>query len=223
MSISTIYRDRLRSSLLLGRHTLEIDLRDLLLYNEELGQTVQERPGEVVPLLESATTRLARQILNPLNAQGSLTAAGESSTGGGGAAGGSDAFFTGAHDAIGNAFDDHLPEVQVTLRSGMNMLHFRELTVGLDYLFFSFSAGFARSCASRLTNLHLLSSRGSVFQANTLTKLVRLPGIVINASSLSSRATVLKIQCKGCRSVKTTNQPAGMGGEGKGLPRKCDS
>lgn len=136
MSISTIYRDRLRSSLLLGRHTLEIDLRDLLLYNEELGQTVQERPGEVVPLLESATTRLARQILNPLNAQGSLTAAGESSTGGGGAAGGSDAFFTGAHDAIGNAFDDHLPEVQVTLRSGMNMLHFRELTVGLDYFSF---------------------------------------------------------------------------------------
>jgi hypothetical protein len=43
--------DRLRSSLLLGRHTLEVDLADVNLYNELLAQKIQERPGEVVPLV----------------------------------------------------------------------------------------------------------------------------------------------------------------------------
>lgn len=43
--------DRLRSSLLLGRHTLEVDLNDVLIYNEELGQILMERPGECIPLV----------------------------------------------------------------------------------------------------------------------------------------------------------------------------
>ena len=46
-----IYRDRLRSSLLLHHHSLEVDLRDLGVWNEELGQKVQEQPGEMVPLV----------------------------------------------------------------------------------------------------------------------------------------------------------------------------
>lgn len=46
-----IYRDRLRSSLLLHHHSLEVDLRDLGVWNEELGQKVQEQPGDMVPLV----------------------------------------------------------------------------------------------------------------------------------------------------------------------------
>jgi DNA replication licensing factor MCM5 len=46
-----IYRDRLRASLLLHHHTLDVDLRDLGVWNEELGQKVQEQPGEMVPLV----------------------------------------------------------------------------------------------------------------------------------------------------------------------------
>lgn len=46
-----VYRDRLRSSLLLHHHSLEVDLRDLGVWNEELGQKVQEQPGEMVPLV----------------------------------------------------------------------------------------------------------------------------------------------------------------------------
>lgn len=46
-----IYRDRLRSSLLLGKHTLDVNLNDLLLFNQELGQLFMERPGECVPLV----------------------------------------------------------------------------------------------------------------------------------------------------------------------------
>lgn len=46
-----IYRDRLRSSLLLHHHTLEVNLNDLGLYDGELAQKVQSKPGEMIPLV----------------------------------------------------------------------------------------------------------------------------------------------------------------------------
>lgn len=86
---------------------------------------------------------------------------------------------------------ESIPKVQVTLRSGLNMLQFRDLT------------------------------------ADTMNKLVRIPGIVISASVLSSRATKLHLQCRACRSVTTVHPSGGMGGVGggsdRGLPRVCDS
>ncbi|RSH93859.1 minichromosome maintenance protein 5 [Saitozyma podzolica] len=155
-----VYRDRLRSSLLLHHHTLDVDLRDLVVWNEELAQKVQATPGDMIPLLESALLRLARALLHPTLAE------------------------TGASTS---AAAESVPDMQVTIRSGMNLLQFRDLT------------------------------------ANTLTTLVRLPGIVINASQLSSRATQLHLQCKGCRTVKTVKVPSTLGGEKAALPRRCDA
>ena len=63
--------------------------------------------------------------------------------------------------------------------------------------------------------------------ANTMNKLVRVPGIVISASILSSRATKLHLQCRSCRSVRMVYPPGGLGGVGggsdRGLPRQCDA
>ncbi|RSH81781.1 minichromosome maintenance protein 5 [Apiotrichum porosum] len=154
-----VYRDRLRSSLLLHHHTLEVDLRDLVVYNEELAQKVDDQPGEMIPLLESALLRLARILVDP----------------------------AASNDPSSSRASELVPEMQVTIKSGKNMLQFRELT------------------------------------ANTLTTLVRLPGIVINASQLSSRATELHLQCKSCRSVKMTKVPGGIGGQTAALPRRCDA
>jgi len=60
-----------------------------------------------------------------------------------------------------------------------------------------------------------------------MNKLVRIPGIVISASVLSSRATKLHLQCRACRSPKTIYPPGGLGGVGggsdRGLPRVCDA
>ncbi|KAJ9095239.1 hypothetical protein QFC21_005605 [Naganishia friedmannii] len=183
------YRDRLRSSLLLGKHTLQVDLDDLLMWNEQLGQRVMEKPGECVPLLESALLRLSRQILHPLARSGQQAPAGAA----GGVANGNvglNGESSGLNGLGGQGLDAgelEIPEVQATIRTSQDMLQFRDLT------------------------------------ANTLSKLVRLPGIVINASQLSSRASSLCIQCKGCRTTKNIKQPGGMGGENKGLPRRCDS
>ncbi|KAI9637977.1 MCM2/3/5 family-domain-containing protein [Dioszegia hungarica] len=154
-----VYRDRLRSSLLLHHHTLDVDLRDLVVWNEELAQKVQEMPGDMIPLVESALLRLARQLLNP----------------------------TGAETGGSSSAVEMVPDMQVTIRSGMNLLQFRDLT------------------------------------ANTLTTLVRLPGIVINASQLTSRATELHLQCKACRSVKSVKVSSSIGGEKSALPRRCDA
>ena len=84
-----------------------------------------------------------------------------------------------------------IPKVQITLKSGLNMLQFRDLT------------------------------------ASTMNKLVRIPGIVISASVLSSRSTKLHLQCRACKSTKIVNPPGGLGGLGsgsdRGLPRVCDA
>lgn len=89
------------------------------------------------------------------------------------------------------AATEAIPRVQVTIRSGLNLLQVRELT------------------------------------ANTMNKLVRIPGIVISASVLSSRATKLHLQCRACRSTKIIYPQGGLGGLGsgsdRGLPRVCDA
>ena len=35
----------------MNHHTLEVDLKDLIAWNDELAQKVQEHPGEMVPLV----------------------------------------------------------------------------------------------------------------------------------------------------------------------------
>ncbi|KIK05555.1 hypothetical protein K443DRAFT_675113 [Laccaria amethystina LaAM-08-1] len=159
-----IYRDKLRGNLLLKQHLLEVDLRHVGLYNDELAHAIQDRPADVLPLFENAATKAARLILFPMaaNSEDRTEAAAEA-----------------------------IPKVQVTIQSALNMLQFRELT------------------------------------ANTMNKLVRIPGIVISASVLSSRATKLHLQCRSCRSTKIIYPSGGMGGVGggsdRGLPRICDA
>jgi DNA replication licensing factor MCM5 len=57
------------------------------------------------------------------------------------------------------------------------------------------------------------------FQASYISKLVRLPGIVISASVLTSRASQLHIMCKSCRHVAHLTVSGGF--SGFTLPRRC--
>jgi DNA replication licensing factor MCM5 len=63
--------------------------------------------------------------------------------------------------------------------------------------------------------------------ADTMNKLVRIPGIVISASVLFSRATKLHLQCRACGHIKVLYPPGGLGGLGggsdRGLPRQCEA
>ncbi|KAH6694981.1 MCM2/3/5 family-domain-containing protein [Leptodontidium sp. 2 PMI_412] len=72
--------------------------------------------------------------------------------------------------------------------------------------------------------LLLHSSAGDIsirnLDALTISRLVRVPGIVIGASVLSSKATALNIQCRNCHQVKIL--PVAGGFAGVSLPRYCD-
>ncbi|TVY41785.1 DNA replication licensing factor [Lachnellula occidentalis] len=72
--------------------------------------------------------------------------------------------------------------------------------------------------------LLLHSSAGDIsirnLDALTISRLVRVPGIVIGASVLSSKATALHIQCRNCHQAKTL--PVAGGFAGVSLPRICD-
>ncbi|KAF1800448.1 MCM2/3/5 family-domain-containing protein [Mucor lusitanicus] len=71
-----------------------------------------------------------------------------------------------------------------------------------------------------------LKSSANVVQIRDLNsdyigKLVRIPGIVIGASTLSSRATQVTAMCRSCRSIKVI--PVTGGFSSIVLPRTCDS
>lgn len=147
-----VYRDRLRANLLAKQNVLEVRLEHVGLWDQTLAQSLNETPGEILPLFESAVKRAARAILYPVSTDGRRPEA---------------------------------PDCQVTLRSSANLTSMRDL------------------------------------HADSVAQLVRIPGIVIGASTLASRATHLNIMCRDCRNTKFLPIVSGFGGFT--LPRYCDS
>lgn len=47
-------RDKLRANLLLKQYYLEVDLRHVGLYNDELAHAIQDRPTDILPLVRSS-------------------------------------------------------------------------------------------------------------------------------------------------------------------------
>ena len=55
-----------------------------------------------------------------------------------------------------------------------------------------------------------------------MARLVKIPGIVVAASGIKSKATCITIQCRSCRTtIPNLNIKPGL--EGYQLPRKCNS
>jgi DNA replication licensing factor MCM5 len=53
--IHYVSSDKLRANLLLKQHQLEVDLRHVGLYNDELAHAIQDRPADVLPLVSAET------------------------------------------------------------------------------------------------------------------------------------------------------------------------
>jgi DNA replication licensing factor MCM5 len=51
--IELSYRDQLRANLLLKQYQLEVDLRHVGLYNDELAHAIQDRPADILPLVST--------------------------------------------------------------------------------------------------------------------------------------------------------------------------
>ena len=59
-------------------------------------------------------------------------------------------------------------------------------------------------------------------RSDHMARLVKVPGIVINASAIRAKATKITIQCRSCRNYMP-NIPVKPGLEGYALPRKCNT
>ena len=63
MYADTRASDKLRANLLLKQYQLEVDLRHIGLYNDELAHAIQDRPAEILPLVCSGLTNNLRPRL----------------------------------------------------------------------------------------------------------------------------------------------------------------
>ncbi|KAI0599166.1 MCM-domain-containing protein [Biscogniauxia sp. FL1348] len=142
-----VYRDQLRENALLKKYFCDINITDLIKYNEELAHRLVTEPAEIIPLFEAALRKCTRRIVFP-------------------------------HDQ-----NVVIPEHQLLLHSTAEDVSIRNL------------------------------------DSETIARLVRVPGIVIGASVMSSKATELQIQCRNC--LHTQVIPVFGGFTGVTLPRQC--
>ena len=63
-----IYRDRLRSNLLVKQYVLDVQLEHIQMWSPHLAQALRETPAEILSLFEAAVKRAARLLLYPVSA-----------------------------------------------------------------------------------------------------------------------------------------------------------
>ena len=110
-------------------------------------------------------------------------------------------------------------------------IHILLFTLNLDFTKFLLIVYNGYTVSSTHTYMYVIStslilkqniplSRWIVLQSDHMARLVKVPGIVIQASGVRAKATQITIQCRSCRTYQ-----AGIavkpGLEGYSLPRKC--
>ncbi|KAK3378518.1 MCM2/3/5 family-domain-containing protein [Podospora didyma] len=142
-----IYRDQLRENALLKKYYCDVNIGDLIKFNEEIAHRLVNEPADIIPIFEAALKRCTHRIVYP-------------------------------HDP-----KVKLPEHQLLLHSNAEDVSIRDL----DSL--------------------------------AISRLVRVPGIVIGASVMSSKATELHVQCRNCAHEQDIHVSGGF--SGATLPRMC--
>ncbi|KAG6131711.1 hypothetical protein E4U22_002410 [Claviceps purpurea] len=142
-----VYRDQLRENALLKKYYCDVNINDLINFNEELAHKMASEPAEIIPLFEAALKKCTHRIVFP-------------------------------HEKKVD-----LPDHQLLLHSDAEDVSIRNL------------------------------------DSMTIARLVRVPGIVIGASVMSSKATELHIQCRNCQNQEVIHVLGGFAGVT--LPRIC--
>ena len=199
-----IYRDRLRANCLRKEWTLEVEMGHLIGWREDLASRCRNEPGEMLPLVsrdcfeQVHLCSFAHTRQPHLQFEIALRNVARNLL-----------FPTAASEKERAERQQAVPEIQLQLRSGSRLMQFRELGVSLA------------PSSSFNPRPNILRDALSCTQATNISRLVRLPGIVISASTLSSRAIRLSLQCKSCRHVMSMEVQGGF--SGFQLPRKCVS
>lgn len=151
MMVTHVYNsDQLKNHYGIGQYWIEVELADVINYDEEMGDRLTKHPTDYLPLFEDAAREVADEVTYP------------------------------------RLDDEDVQEIQVMVSSGANPIGLREL------------------------------------KSEYISRLVKVPGIVIAASSMRAKATSISLECRGCREVKP-NLKINPGLDGFLLPRKCDT
>ncbi|KAF4581844.1 DNA replication licensing factor mcm5 [Ophiocordyceps camponoti-floridani] len=143
-----VYRDQLNENALLEKYYCDVNIKDLINFNDELANKLSKEPAEIIPLFEAALKKCTHRIVYP------------------------------------HQKDVILPDHQLLLHSDAEDVSIRNL------------------------------------DSVNISRLVRVPGIVIGASVMSSKATELQVQCRSCAHQQTVHALGGF--SGVSLPRQCD-
>ncbi|CAN3352663.1 minichromosome maintenance protein 5 [Diutina catenulata] len=141
-----IYRDQLRENLRIKNFFLRVNTEDLIGFNEELNEKLNNDPGEMIPLFEQAITAVAKALTH-------IESGGD------------------------------VPPCQLILDSRANQTTIRDL------------------------------------DSEHIAQIVRVSGIIISASVLSSRATMVQLICRNCKHTMRQRVPPGFGAIQ--IPKRC--
>lgn len=102
--------------------------------------------------------------------------------------------------------EEEVQDVQILINSKANATNIRDLKVYFSSCFLN--VNLLRNCIR--------------LQSDSVSRLVKIAGIIISASGIKAKATKISIQCRTCGNV-IPNLPINSGFEGYAMPRKCNT
>ncbi|TDG42623.1 hypothetical protein AWZ03_010951 [Drosophila navojoa] len=143
------YRDNLKRNYLNGRYFLEIEMEDVVGFDETLADKLNKQPTEHLQIFEEAAREVADEITAPRPEH-----------------------------------EEQMHDIQILLMSSAHPTNIREL------------------------------------KSDSVSRLVKIAGIIVAASGIQAKATRMSIMCRSCSTV-IPNLKVNPGLEGYALPRKC--
>lgn len=220
---SYMYRDQLRNNLLLKQFFLQVNIDHIINYNDVLYRKLIEEPTDIIPLFEIAVNEAAKRIafsvssnntdVDPQNAEGDPT---------------SQAMLDGGLADSEVLYDlNNGVTCQLILDGGQN-----DLSAGnseTDAILNDIKGGDNNIVTNDTENERTGDNNTNVAIRNLssahVSKLVRISGIIVSASVLTSRASTLTIVCRNCRHttkihLNNFNSLTGANAQAR-IPRSC--
>ncbi|XBW34854.1 hypothetical protein QEN19_000421 [Hanseniaspora menglaensis] len=224
---SYIYREQLRNNLLLKQFFLQVNIDHIINYNDDLYRHLVEEPTDIIPLFEEAVNeaakRIAFSVFNNTDKDSNINSDLDPT---------SQAMLDG-----GLADSDVLYDLnngvacQLILDGGQNDL--ASGNVATDNILNEISGGDSNIVTNEDPNSinpagNSTTTITPIRQLNStnVSKMVRISGIIVSASVLSSRAAKLNLVCRTCRhtmKVSLNNFNSLSGSAQSRIPRSCQS
>ena len=179
----------------IGTFAIEIDLAHIGEYDAALLDLLLSRPAYILPPFEMAAADALRTLLYDMRRAAVANADNEGGRGNEG---------SGVNAAGGDLPEDEQPQFQTAQKS-------------VDQQLYEFHG----STIQILLRGNIKPTQLRQINANHMNRLIRCPGIIISASRIQNRASVIKLRCQGCFDSFTIHTAGPF--SGASLPTQCRS